>query len=86
MLMSKYNQGDECQAVGCGVLYDGVHAIAHNKIVIIDESIVVGGSFNHSAGAEEHNAENMTVTRSPEIAAKYLANFKLHQSHSKPQE
>ena len=28
------------------------HAIAHNKIAIIDESVVIGGSFNYTDAAQ----------------------------------
>jgi len=32
--------------------------------------------------AEEHNAENLLVVRSPELAAKYAGNWKAHAKHS----
>jgi hypothetical protein len=34
--------------------------------------------------AEENNAENLLVIRSPELAAKYAANWKVHADHSDP--
>jgi hypothetical protein len=34
---------------------DGPHAIAHNKIMIIDEEIVITGSFNFTEAAGEKN-------------------------------
>ncbi len=62
--------------------YDGKHSIAHNKLIIIDDNIVIGGSFNHTANAELHNAENMTVTISKDIAKQYLDNWTNHLNHS----
>ncbi len=65
------------------VAYDYMHRIAHNKIVIIDESVVITGSFNFTRTAEEDNAENMLVIRSKDLAAKYRANWELHRKHSR---
>ncbi len=44
--------------------------------------MVITGSFKFSKAAEEHNAENLLVIRSPELAAKYAANWKVHADHS----
>ena len=43
---------------------DTVHAIAHNKIMIIDKQTVITGSFNFTRAAEEKNAENLLIVRS----------------------
>ncbi len=67
-------------------LIDSRHAIAHNKIIIIDDRTVITGSFNFTKAAEEKNAENIVVIRDREIALKYLANWKLHAGHSKAYE
>jgi phosphatidylserine/phosphatidylglycerophosphate/cardiolipin synthase-like enzyme len=61
---------------------DAAHAIAHNKIIIIDRSIVLTGSFNFSKAAEEKNAENLVIIRSKKIAEKYRENWKHHKEHS----
>ena len=61
---------------------DAKHAIAHNKIMVIDGQTVITGSFNFTTAAEEHNAENLLVIRSPDLAAKYTANWKVHADHS----
>jgi phosphatidylserine/phosphatidylglycerophosphate/cardiolipin synthase-like enzyme len=66
------------------VYIDRKHAIAHNKIMIIDGEEVIGGSFNYTESAENDNAENLTITRSPELAATYLRNFEVHLGHSDP--
>jgi phosphatidylserine/phosphatidylglycerophosphate/cardiolipin synthase-like enzyme len=47
---------------------DSIHAIAHNKIMIIDGKIVITGSFNFTKSAESKNAENLLILQSPELA------------------
>ncbi|HNQ63096.1 MAG TPA: phospholipase D family protein [Syntrophorhabdaceae bacterium] len=61
---------------------DDKHAIAHNKIIIIDKQIVITGSFNFSKAAEESNAENLLIIRNPELAGIYLDNWQKHKAHS----
>ena len=63
---------------------DAAHAIAHNKVMIIDSRNVVTGSFNFTDAAEERNAENLLIIRSKELAAKYVDNWRIHQRHSTP--
>ena len=58
------------------------HAIAHNKIIIIDDEVVITGSFNFTKAAQAHNAENLLVLRDPQLAARYTANWRLHLAHS----
>ncbi|GMU22258.1 MAG: hypothetical protein AMXMBFR13_23460 [Phycisphaerae bacterium] len=64
---------------------DARHAIAHNKVILIDEQVIITGSFNFSKAAKESNAENLLVIRDqPRLMAQYLANFRQHQAHSEP--
>ena len=70
--------------VGIPTKIDAQHAIAHNKIMVIDDQTIITGSFNFTKAAEEHNAENMLVIHSPELATKYTANWKAHADHSEP--
>lgn len=64
------------------VLIDSKHAIAHNKVMIIDGQTVITGSFNFTSAAEQRNAENLLILRNPEIAKAYLANFDDHRGHA----
>jgi len=61
---------------------DAKHAIAHNKIIIIDGAVTITGSFNFTKAAQEKNAENLLIIRSREIAKAYRDNFQGHLSHS----
>jgi phosphatidylserine/phosphatidylglycerophosphate/cardiolipin synthase-like enzyme len=63
---------------------DSKHAIAHNKIIIIDGQTLITGSFNFSKAAEERNAENLLIIRDqPELLRQYCQNFDEHLKHSK---
>lgn len=65
-------------------LIDAKHGIAHNKVMVIDGSTVITGSFNFTQAAENSNAENLVVIRDRSVAEKYLANFADHMKHSEP--
>jgi phosphatidylserine/phosphatidylglycerophosphate/cardiolipin synthase-like enzyme len=65
------------------VLVDSAHAIAHNKIIIIDDQLVLTGSFNFTTNAELHNAENLLVISDPALAALYTGNWHAHAAHSR---
>jgi phosphatidylserine/phosphatidylglycerophosphate/cardiolipin synthase-like enzyme len=67
------------------LLIDAKHAIAHNKIMIIDRRTIVTGSFNFTNQAEHENAENLLIlTHHPELVTRYLENYQAHKSHSNP--
>jgi phosphatidylserine/phosphatidylglycerophosphate/cardiolipin synthase-like enzyme len=58
---------------------DAQHAIARNKVIIIDGEIVIGVSFNYTRAAQDKNAENVEITRDKALAAKYTANWVRHE-------
>jgi len=65
------------------VLIDDRHAIAYNKIMIIDGATVLTGSFNFTTAAEEKKAENLVILKGPpELAQRYSENFDQHAAHS----
>lgn len=78
----KYSAADFLLNSGLPTLIDAKHAIAHNKIMILDGRVVLTGSFNFTKQAEEHNAENLLVIRDPEVAARYTANWQAHADHA----
>ena len=78
----EYSSADFLVNSGIPTKIDAVHAIAHNKIMIIDGEIVITGSFNFTKAAEEKNAENLLVIRDKALVAKYTENWKLHADHS----
>ena len=52
----KYSEADFLRNSGIPTLIDAQHAIAHNKIIIIDGYLVLTGSFNFTRAAEEWTA------------------------------
>ncbi|MDA8084064.1 MAG: phospholipase D family protein [Nitrospiraceae bacterium] len=78
----KYTSADFVAHAGIPTYIDAEHAIAHNKIMIIDKETVVTGSFNFTKAAEEKNAENLLILKSKELAAQYADNWRKHQKHS----
>jgi phosphatidylserine/phosphatidylglycerophosphate/cardiolipin synthase-like enzyme len=56
---------------------DTVHAIAHNKVMVIDGETVITGSFNFTKAAEAKNAENLLVIQDRELAKLYQADCEL---------
>jgi phosphatidylserine/phosphatidylglycerophosphate/cardiolipin synthase-like enzyme len=72
------NQGGEYEALlarGINVRLDGEGGSMHHKVLIIDGEIVVTGSYNFSASAEEHNDENTLVIHDPVLAELYMDEF-----------
>ena len=66
---------DAFRAAGLDVHLDGNLGQMHHKVMIIDDQIVIMGSYNFTASAENVNDENLIVIYSPDIAAQYLREF-----------
>ena len=47
-------------------MIDAHHAIAHNKVIVIDGETVLTGSFNFTKAAQEKNAEHVRRIRGGE--------------------
>jgi len=47
----------------------------HHKVMVIDESIVIFGSYNFTASAETKNDETLVVIYNEEIAAQFMNEF-----------
>jgi phospholipase D len=67
---------------GIPVYIDRKPRIAHNKIIIIDQHLIIGGSYNYTQSAEKSNAENVTFIDSETIAHLFLANWQKRLSVS----
>jgi len=67
---------------GISVKIDSQHAIAHNKVMVIDGEVVITGSFNFTKAAEEKNAENLLVIHDNKLAERYTKNWQEHEKHS----
>jgi phosphatidylserine/phosphatidylglycerophosphate/cardiolipin synthase-like enzyme len=63
------------------VRQDGKHAIAHNKVMVIDLNQVITGSFNFTNSAATRNAENFLILKSEDLAQQYRLQWKNHWAH-----
>jgi phosphatidylserine/phosphatidylglycerophosphate/cardiolipin synthase-like enzyme len=66
---------DAFQQANLEVLRDGNDGQMHHKVIILDESIVIFGSYNFSNSAETRNDENLLVIYNADIAAQFVAEF-----------
>jgi phosphatidylserine/phosphatidylglycerophosphate/cardiolipin synthase-like enzyme len=83
VLKDGYTEADFILHAGIPVKVDSLHAIAHNKIIVVDGGVVITGSFNFTKQAENSNAENLLVIRDKTLAEKYTKNWHNHKGHSK---
>lgn len=70
-------------AAGVKVYMDEQHGQAHNKIMVIDGSTVITGSFNFTVAAEQQNTENLLIIKRPDVAALYLKEANAHVQHAR---
>ena len=79
------NQGtefDPFRQADLDVRIDGIDGLMHHKVLIIDEKIVVLGSYNFSQSAEERNDENLLIIYDPVIAEQFLFEFQRVQEQA----
>jgi phospholipase D len=82
---AKYSKMRDLRKAGIEVLIDEVSGIAHNKIIIIDGSAVITGSFNFTTSADIRNTENVIIVQNKPLAQKYLQNWhaRYEMSHAR---
>ena len=83
----KSNQGTEYDPflqAGLDVRMDGNDGQMHHKVFIIDEKIVVLGSYNFSQSAELRNDENILVIYNAAIAQEFIKEFQRVYSQAQP--
>lgn len=72
---SKYSQYQRMKDFGIDVIRDKNPATMHHKVFIIDESIVVTGSYNPTGSGNKNNDENVIIIHDEEIAQEFLLEF-----------
>lgn len=73
---SNDSAADYLVAHGIQPRIDSSVTIAHNKVMIIDQSTVLTGSFNFTDSAQKRNAENvLIISGDTALAAQYRRNF-----------
>ncbi len=81
---SRYTGATYLDNHGVPVRIDEKVAIAHNKVIIIDGEVVIGGSYNFTGNAEKRNAENVTIIRDRCVADQFVRNFEMRWQVSTP--
>ena len=79
------NQGteyDPFKQADLDVRIDGNAGQMHHKVFIVDEKIVVLGSYNFSQSAEERNDENIIIVYNAVIAEQFMLEFERVQSQA----
>jgi phosphatidylserine/phosphatidylglycerophosphate/cardiolipin synthase-like enzyme len=73
------------QRAGAHVYLNTSHAASHNKIVILDGTTVITGSYNFTQAAQTRNAENVVViSGNRAITGRFVENFEYHRRQSAP--
>ncbi len=72
---SDYSEYEKLKNAGMNVTLDTNPYKMHHKVFIIDESIVITGSFNPSKNAEESNDENILIIYNKDMAQKFIEEF-----------
>jgi len=57
----RYSSADFLAHAGVLTYIDAQHAIARNKVMLIDSATIVTGSFNFTRAAQEKNAEKVLI-------------------------
>jgi phosphatidylserine/phosphatidylglycerophosphate/cardiolipin synthase-like enzyme len=72
--------------VGAGITVslDDRHELAHDTVMILDEAVVITGSYHWTLAAENQNGENLLVIRDPQLVGVYTENWRHHADHSIP--
>jgi phosphatidylserine/phosphatidylglycerophosphate/cardiolipin synthase-like enzyme len=78
----KYTSATFLANSGIPTYLDDKHAIADNRVMIIDQETVITGSFNFTKAAENKNAENLLIIKDKKPAKEYLENWYKHRGHS----
>jgi phosphatidylserine/phosphatidylglycerophosphate/cardiolipin synthase-like enzyme len=69
--ISQYSEYMKLRTTGIQARNDTNSGLMHHKVAVIDGYIILTGSFNWSASAEERNNENLMVIRSQSLATTF---------------
>jgi len=69
---------------GLNVRRDGNAGLMHHKVIIVDEKIVITGSYNFTKSAEERNDENLLVIYNAQVASFFMQEFQRVFGQSQP--
>ena len=71
--------GGQCgplSEAGVDVYVDGYEdTLMHEKAIILDDSVVIAGSYNYTRSADKRNDEQVLVIQSRDVASQFLKEF-----------
>ncbi len=70
-----FSQYPKMKKAGLDVYLDGNPYPMHHKVIILDERVVIAGSFNFSSSADKDNDENLLIVDDPAYARAFKAEF-----------
>jgi len=73
--ISEWSEYQRLEEKGIDVKLDNNKYTMHHKVFIIDNKIVITGSFNPTKSANEENDENVLIIHDEDIAREYLKEF-----------
>ena len=74
---NKYSEYTKLLEAGVNIMYDNNKYNMHHKTFIVDDNIVITGSYNPTASGTEKNDENILIIYSDDVANKYLEEYVL---------
>ena len=74
--VSKYSRFEQLSYQDIDVIKDGNKQNMHHKVFIVDESTVITGSMNPSAGGDSRNDENLIIIRDSTIASEFMEEYR----------
>lgn len=80
---SRYSGATYLANAGVPVWIDDAPAIAHSKVVILDDKVVITGSFNFTKSADTRNAENVVIIDGTAVTTWFTRNWEERRSASR---
>jgi phosphatidylserine/phosphatidylglycerophosphate/cardiolipin synthase-like enzyme len=70
-----FSEFRKLQQAGAEVYQDGNPYIMHHKVIVVDERVVMTGSYNFTDNANRQNDENLLIIEDRELARRFLDEF-----------
>lgn len=79
---AKSSQWQHCSEHDIPVAFDMRAKIQHSKVLVLDSSKVITGSYNFSKAADKSNAENLLILKDRALAIQYIQEWHKRKTHS----
>ena len=72
---TRFSEFGRMKDAGLDVWQDGSSYAMHHKVIIVDEKVVIFGSYNFSESADDANDENLLIIHDPTLAKEFKAEY-----------